>query len=32
MKKFKAAWEAVTADRGWMEEFLEAKRRNRRRP
>lgn len=30
MKKFKAAWEQVTADRGWMEEFLAAKRRARR--
>lgn len=29
---FKAAWEALVADRGWLEEFLAAKRRARRLP
>jgi hypothetical protein len=30
MRLFKAAWEAVTADRSWLIEFKEAKRRSRR--
>lgn len=30
MRQFKAAWEALVADRGWLEEFLAAKRRARR--
>lgn len=29
MKKFKAAWEAITADPGWLAEFMAAKRRRR---
>lgn len=27
MRKFKAAWEALTADPGWLAEFIAAKRR-----
>ena len=27
MKQFRAAWDELTADRGWLEEFLAAKRR-----
>lgn len=29
MKRFRAAWEKLAADRGWLEEFLAAKRRRR---
>lgn len=29
MRQFKAAWEKLTADRGWLAEFLEAKRKRR---
>jgi len=29
MKKFRAAWDELTADRGWLEEFMAAKRRRR---
>lgn len=30
MRLFKAAWQALASDRGWFEEFMEAKRRSRR--